>query len=80
VRKRVAVLGDGDIFGELGLITKKGRMASAIAAANSELLAISEEGLIKLRKKNPAIATKLFLNLFRIITARLRSLIAPVTI
>ena len=79
-RKRLAMLGEGDIFGELGLITKKGRMASAIAVANAELLAISEKGLIKLRKKHPEIATKLFLNLFRIITARLRSLIAPLAV
>jgi CRP-like cAMP-binding protein len=79
-RKRLAVLGEGDIFGELGLVTKKGRMASAIAVTNSELLGISEKGLIKLRKKHPEIATKLFLNLFRIITARLRSLIAPMAL
>lgn len=79
-RKKLAVMGEGDIFGELGLTTKKGRMASAVALANSELLAISEKDLIKLRKKNPEVATKLFLNLFRITTARLRSLIAPITI
>lgn len=75
--RRLTVMGEGDMFGELGLITKKGRMASAVAGSNAELLAISEEGLQKLRKKNPEIATKVFLNLFRIITARMRSLILP---
>lgn len=77
-RQRLAVMGEGDIFGELGLITKKGRMASAIALSDSELLAMSEDGLFKLRKKSPEIATKLFHNLFRITTARLRSLISPI--
>ncbi|UCD57497.1 MAG: cyclic nucleotide-binding domain-containing protein [Candidatus Hydrogenedentota bacterium] len=76
-RKRLAVMGEGDIFGELGLITKKGRMASAVALSDAELLALSEAGIMKLRRKNPEIATKLFLNLFRIVTARMRSLISP---
>jgi len=77
-RQRLAVMGDGDTFGELGLITSKGRMASAVALSDSELLTMSEDGLQKLRKKNPEVATKLFHNLFRITTARLRSLIVPV--
>jgi CRP-like cAMP-binding protein len=79
-RDKVAIMGEGDIFGELGLVTKQNRMASAIAATDAELLAMSEVGLIKLRKKSPEVATKLFLNLFRITTARLRSLISPLTI
>jgi len=79
-RKCLAVMGEGDIFGELGLITKKGRMASAVALSDSELLAISEDGLKKIRKKNPEVATKLFFNLFRITTARMRSLISSVTV
>jgi CRP-like cAMP-binding protein len=71
-------MGEGDMFGELGLITGKGRMASAVALADADLLAMSEGGLQKLRKRNPEIATKLFHNLFSITTARLRSLIVPV--
>ncbi len=71
-------MGEGDVFGELGFITKKARMASAVALSDSELLAMTESGLAKLRKKNPEVATKLFHNLFRITTARLRSLIVPV--
>ncbi len=74
-QKRVAVMGEGDVFGELGLITKKGRMASAVAVTDSDILAIEEQGLLKLQKKAPDIATKIFLNLFRITTARMRSLI-----
>jgi CRP-like cAMP-binding protein len=77
-RQRLAIMGEGDLFGELGLITGKGRMASAVALSDADLLAMSEGGLLKLRKKNPEIATKLFHNLFRITTARLRSLIVPV--
>lgn len=79
-RRRLAVMGEGDVFGELGMVTKKERMASAVARSDSEVLAISEEGLLKLRKKNPEIATKVFLNLFRIITARMRSLISPMAV
>ncbi len=79
-QQKVAVMGEGDVFGELGLITKKGRMASAVASTDSELLAISDDGLIKLCKKNPDIATKVFLNLFRIVTARMRSLITPMPV
>ncbi len=79
-RRRLAVMGEGDVFGELGMVTKKERMASAVARSNSEVLAISEKGLLKLRDKNPEIATKVFLNLFRIITARMRSLISPMAV
>jgi CRP/FNR family cyclic AMP-dependent transcriptional regulator len=32
-QKKLAVMGEGDVFGELGLITKKGRMASAVATS-----------------------------------------------
>jgi CRP-like cAMP-binding protein len=77
-RRRLAVMGKGDVFGELGFITKKARMASAVALSDSELLAMTESGLTRLRRKNPEVATKLFHNLFRITTARLRSLIVPV--
>ena len=77
-RQRLAIMGEGDLFGELGLITGKGRMASAVALSDADLLSMSEGGLQKLQKKNPEIATKLFHNLFRITTARLRSLIVPV--
>ncbi|GAB4338634.1 MAG: hypothetical protein Kow0099_12920 [Candidatus Abyssubacteria bacterium] len=78
--KRLAVMGEGDIFGELGLATKKARMASAVALTDSDLLVMSEDGLIKLRKKNPEVGTKLFFNLFRIVTTRMRSLIAPMVV
>lgn len=77
-RQRLAVMGEGDLFGELGLITKKSRMASAVAMSDADLLAMSESNLLKLRKRSPELATKLFHNLFRITTARLRSLITPV--
>lgn len=77
-RQRLAVMGEGDLFGELGLITKKSRMASAVAMSDADLLAMSEANLLKLRKRSPELATKLFHNLFRITTARLRSLITPV--
>ena len=76
--QRLAVMGEGDLFGELGLITGKERMASAVALSNADLLAISRDDLVKIRKKNPEIATKLFHNLFVITTSRLRSLIVPV--
>ncbi|RJP17288.1 MAG: cyclic nucleotide-binding domain-containing protein [Candidatus Abyssobacteria bacterium SURF_5] len=79
-QKRLAVMGEGDVFGELGLITKKGRMASAVAISDSDVLAISEDGLMKLRKRAPDIATKVFLNLFRITTARMRTLISPLPV
>jgi len=79
-QKRIAVMGEGDVFGELGLITKKGRMASAVALTDADILAISEEGLNRLRKKAPDIATKLFLNLFRITTTRMRSLISSIPV
>lgn len=79
-QRKVAIMGEGDVFGELGLITKKGRMASAVATSDAELLVISEAGLTKLRSRSPEVATKLFLNLFRIITARMRSLISPLPV
>jgi len=76
-QKRVAVMGEGDIFGELGLATKKGRTASVVAMSDSELLVMDEKGLLKLGKRHPEVGIKLFLNLFRIVTTRMRSLISP---
>jgi CRP-like cAMP-binding protein len=78
--KRLAVMGEGDVFGELGLATRKARMASAVALTDSDLLVMSEDDLNKLRKKNPEIGTKLFFNLFRIVTTRMRSLIVPMVV
>jgi CRP/FNR family cyclic AMP-dependent transcriptional regulator len=50
---------DGDLFGELGILTKKSRSTSAIARTDSELLAISSRAFLKLVESEPTVAVRL---------------------
>ena len=53
----------GNTFGEMGLFRKAERSASAEAAEKTRLLVINRDCLDPLRKRNPKISAKLFLNL-----------------
>jgi len=46
----------GDIFGELGILTKRSRSASAIARSNSELLAIPRQAFLRIVDDEPRLA------------------------
>ena len=53
----------GNTFGEMGLFRKAERSASAEAAEKTRLLVINRDCLDPLKKRNPKIAAKLFINL-----------------
>ena len=46
----------GDLFGELGILTKKSRSTSAIARSNSELLVIPRQAFLSVIENEPQLA------------------------
>ena len=46
----------GDMFGELGILTKKSRSTSAVARSNSELLVISPQAFLQVVDNEPPLA------------------------
>jgi CRP-like cAMP-binding protein len=46
----------GDMFGELGILTKKSRSTSAVARTNSELLVIPKQAFLKVMDDEPGLA------------------------
>ena len=46
----------GDMFGELGILTKKSRSTSAIARSNSELLALPRQAFLRILDDEPQLA------------------------
>jgi CRP/FNR family transcriptional regulator, cyclic AMP receptor protein len=50
---------NGDLFGELGILTKKSRSTSAIAHTNSELLVIPHQAFLSLIEHEPQLALHL---------------------
>jgi CRP/FNR family transcriptional regulator, cyclic AMP receptor protein len=65
----LAILEEGDFFGEMALIDPAPRMASAIAKTDVQLIPISEKRFIELVTETPAFA----LDLLRILVRRIRA-------
>ena len=57
----LSVLRDGDIFGELAIVSEKPRNASAISWGKTVLLPIRKENLVWVLGKSPAIINKIFM-------------------
>ena len=70
--RRIAHHKRGDVFGEMGLVRRHKRTADVVAAEPVELLAVNERFLQRIQFRNPRIASKVFLNLTRIISDRLQ--------
>ena len=68
----IAVMKQGDIFGELSLYDTQPRSAHSSALTVTSLLAISREKFDELKNKNPQIASKIFQIMLKIISKRLR--------
>ncbi len=66
--KTLIVLKKGDIFGEMSLIEKKPRSATAIATAPTRLLSMDESLFFPMIEKNPDFAVKIV----RILSERIR--------
>ena len=65
----LAVLGEGDFFGELAVIDQQPRMASVQAETDATCLALASWDMLTLLERDPALS----LNLIRALAERLRA-------
>ena len=70
--KRLATLGERDFFGELSLLDKDRRSATAKASEVSILIGLFRPDLLDLIERNPRLGSKVLINVARIIGERLR--------
>ncbi len=70
-RKRVDELRRGDVFGEMGLVRHVERSADVVAASDVEVLAVDQRFLDRVQRRYPRIASKVFLNLSKILSDKL---------
>ena len=68
----LAVLNDGEFFGELSLLDSDTRSATALATKDSDLLAFLRPDLQSFSKRNPQTGNKILFNLARVMAVRLR--------
>lgn len=70
---KIAILGLGNILGEVGFIDGRKRTASAKALNHVEVLAITSESFLKLQKTNIKLAIKVYKEIERLLLDRLRN-------
>jgi CRP-like cAMP-binding protein len=58
----------GDVFGEMGFVRGSERTADVIAKTDGEMLAVDHRFLDRVQRRYPRIASKVFLNLTRILS------------
>jgi predicted RND superfamily exporter protein len=71
-RRSIRVHRRGDVFGEMALVRHSQRSADVVAIEPVEVLAVDERFLQRIQFRYPRIASKLFLNLTRILSDRLQ--------
>jgi hypothetical protein len=72
-RRRIAEMRRGDVFGEMALVRGGAeRTADVVAAGDVEALAVDESFLNRIQRRYPRIASKVLLNLSRILSDRLQ--------
>ncbi len=69
----LAVLGQGQLFGEIAFVSKTPRTAKVVAKTDLKLLVLTQSFFKRATKKMPDIASKVLLNLSVILCNRLRS-------
>ncbi len=69
----IAMMPEGEIYGEMSLIDSYPRSANAKAAVDTEVLIIKKEKFELLKKENPRLAIKLMALLLKLLSLRLRS-------
>jgi CRP/FNR family transcriptional regulator, cyclic AMP receptor protein len=68
----IALMKQGDIFGEISLYDTQPRSAHASTLAPTTLLVLTKEKFEELKKKNSQIASKVFQIMLKILSKRLR--------
>lgn len=68
---RLALLKEGEFFGDLSLVDESPRPASAIAAEDCEILGFFRPDLMDLIKRKPKLGSKILLSLAQLIGKRL---------
>ncbi len=71
-RRKLAVNRRGDVFGEMGLLRQNERSADVVATSPVEVLAVDARFLERIQRRYPRIASRVFLNLTRILSDRLQ--------
>jgi predicted RND superfamily exporter protein len=71
-RRKIAQHKRGDVFGEMAFVRRHVRSADVVAVEPVELLAVNERFLQRIQFRYPRIASKVFLNLTRIVSDRLQ--------
>ncbi len=71
-RKDLAILKDGDFFGEIALIDESPRSASAICRTDCHIIGFFRPDLFEIIERHPRLGTKILLKLAEIIAERLR--------
>jgi hypothetical protein len=71
-RRRIVAQCRGDVFGEMGLVRRTERSADVVAVDYVEVLAVDQRFLQRIQMRYPRIASKVFLNLSRILSDRLQ--------
>jgi len=71
--KKLKDLEAGEFFGEMSFFDRLARSADVVAAGECELMELSMEEVDKLAADNPALGAKLYKNLARELTIRLRA-------
>ena len=72
-KKELAVLKDGDFFGELSLLDESPRSASVIALSDANLIGFFRPDLFEIMEKSPGTGLKIVLKVAEMIGERLRN-------
>jgi CRP-like cAMP-binding protein len=72
-KKELALLKDGDFFGELSLLDESPRSASVIAVTDANLIGFFRPDLFEIMEKSPSTGLKIVLKVAEMIGERLRN-------
>ena len=67
-RRVLTALKRGDVFGEMGFVRRSERTADVVAKTDVEVLAVDQRFLDRVQRRYPRIASKVFLNLTRVLS------------
>jgi CRP-like cAMP-binding protein len=70
--KPLAVLGEGDVFGEMSLFDERQYSASVVARENSSTLTITGKDFLEMAEAEPKLVMKVTVNLINTLSERLR--------